>query len=170
MERNYPLSLRQILTRLSDILALKQTGTFFIATDMNTSCRFAVESGKLTYCSHHREQGMAAVQRLLEVGGGSCSFSENQSLPFRASSKIDHQSSLDLLDLHPQPPAPAPLPKPEPTLMNNQPEIAPAIRYYRGQPIVAQTTAPSANEEPIRAHPAATSSKKRYYRGPFIED
>ncbi len=170
MERNYPLSLRQILTRLSDILALKQTGTFFIATDMNTSCRFAVESGKLTYCSHHREQGMAAVQRLLEVGGGSCSFSENQSLPFRSSSKIDHQSSLDMLDLHPQPPAPTPFPKPEPTLMSNKPEIAPAIRYYRGQPIVAQATAPSLNEEPRRAYPAATSGKKRYYRGNLIED
>lgn len=162
MERNCPLSLRQILSRLSEILALKQTGTFFIATDMNTSCRFAVESGKLTYCSHHREQGMDAIQSLLGVGGGSCSFSENQSLPFRPASKIDHQSSLDILDLHPQPPAPTPLPKPEPKPVSSKPEIAPNVRYYRGQPIL--------QEEPRRAYSASTSNKKRYYRGNLIED
>lgn len=171
MERNSSLTLRQILTRLSEILALKQTGTFFIATDMNTSCRFAIESGKLTYCTHHREQGMDAIQSLLAIGGGSCSFSENQSIPFRPSAIVDHLPSLEILDIHPQPPAPAPTARPEPTVMEAKPETAPNIRYYRGQPIVTPTTTTAhVEEEPRLAQPPATSGKKRFYRGGVIED
>ncbi len=82
MERHSPLTLAQILTRLARVLGHKQTGTFYIATDNNTSCRFAVESGKLTHCTHRRDQGNAAIHSLLETSGGSCSFSENQSIAF----------------------------------------------------------------------------------------
>lgn len=167
MERNSSLTLRQMLMRLSDILAVKRTGTFFIATDMNTSCRFAIESGKITHCSHHREQGMAAIQSLLEIGGGSCSFSENQSIPFRPGAIVDHQASLKILDLHPQPPAPAPTPKPE--IKEAKQEATPTIRYYRGQPIVSQP-ATRPKEDSRQARPTSGPTKKRYYRGNLIED
>ena len=78
MERNSQLTLAQILTRLSQILGQKQSGTFFVATDINTSCRFAIEEGKITHCTHKRDQGMTAVRSFLGTQGGSCSFSENQ--------------------------------------------------------------------------------------------
>lgn len=172
MERNSPLTLRQILARLSDILALKQTGTFFIATDQNTSCRFAIESGKLTRCTHRREQGLDAIQSLLEIGGGSCSFSENQFSPFRPEAAIDHLISLEMLEIQPQPPTPAPSVKPEKPEAKAEQKPTPTVRYYRGQPIEVQS-APTASipEEQRRASPSpSTPTKKRYYRGNLIED
>ncbi|WGZ95269.1 MAG: DUF4388 domain-containing protein [Candidatus Thiothrix putei] len=93
--------MEQILNRLANVIGYKQTGTFYIATDHNTSCRFAVNNGKLTHCTHRRDQGQAALLSLLETGGGSCSFSENQSIPFRADAAIEHQASLTLLGITP---------------------------------------------------------------------
>ena len=101
MERHSPLTLDQILTQLASVLGHKQTGTFYIATDNNTSCRFAVNAGKLTHCTHRRDQGAAALRSLLDIQGGSCSFSENQSIPFRAEAMVDHQASLDCLGIQP---------------------------------------------------------------------
>ncbi|MGB3918971.1 hypothetical protein J9253_13900 [Thiothrix litoralis] len=101
MERHSPLTLDQILTQLASVLGHKQTGTFYIATDNNTSCRFAVNAGKLTHCTHHRDQGEAALRSLLETQGGSCSFSENQLIRFRAEAAIEHQASLGRLGIQP---------------------------------------------------------------------
>ena len=72
MERHSPLTLDQILTQLASVLGHKQTGTFYIATDNNTSCRFAVNAGKLTHCTHRRDQGAAALRSILDIQGGSC--------------------------------------------------------------------------------------------------
>lgn len=164
MERHSQLTLPEILAKLAHILAHKQTGTFFIATDANTSCRFAVDSGKITHCAHKRDHGIAALLSLQETGGGSCSFSENQAIPFRADAAVDHQAALDLLGIHPEippkqertaasPPAPAPA-KPAPA------------RYYRGQTAAPDGTLPTS--EPLREQPAtqvAASIPRRIYRG-----
>ncbi|MDD5391432.1 MAG: hypothetical protein PHE17_00300 [Thiothrix sp.] len=133
MERNSQLTLAQMLARLAQILGWKQSGTFFIATDANTSCRFSLESGKITHCTHGRDHGVAAIHSLLNIGGGSCSFSESQFVPFRAEAAIPHQSALDILGICPvlpferpieKAPLPAAIPATAPTRVNN--------RFYRG--------------------------------------
>ncbi len=140
MERNSQLTLAQILTRLSQVLAEKSSGTFFVATDINTSCRFAIADGKITHCVHKRDQGMIAVSSFLETGGGSCSFSENQFAPFREDALVKHQECMDLLGIRPvsrlerplyvaPPPTSAPISAPSPVV------VAPAKvnnRFYRG--------------------------------------
>lgn len=166
MEKHSPLTLPQILDKLAQILALKQTGTFFIATDANTSCRFAVESGKLTHCAHKRDQGIAAIVSLLETGGGSCSFSENQSIPFRSESAIQHQAGLDLLGIHPViPPKLEPVPVPAAA-----PETKPAAprvnnRFYRGGFIPAEAAQPEPAPLPENSPPPPTRVNNRFYRG-----
>ncbi len=104
MERKASFTRQEILDRLADILALKQTGTFYIATNLNTSCRFTIESGKLTHCTHRNERGIRAMRSFLETTGGSCSFAESQLIPFREDDVVDHETSLILLNLHPSPP------------------------------------------------------------------
>lgn len=101
MERKMSLSRQRIMDRLAEILFLKQSGTFYIATNMNTSCRFGIENGKLMHCTHQHARGMHAVRSLLEIRDGSCSFAESQLLPFRQEDVIDHHASLALLDLRP---------------------------------------------------------------------
>lgn len=166
MERHSPLTMEQILNRLASVIGHKQTGTFYIATDHNTSCRFAVNDGKLTHCTHRRDQGQAALLSLLETGGGSCSFSENQSIPFRAEAAIEHQVSLRLLGITPlvppkpvvnAPPARIPPEKSEPVVkMNNQ--------FYRGS---APTTQAASDETPVHKAepPPAPVVNNRFYRG-----
>ncbi|MBO0611989.1 MAG: hypothetical protein RL122_324 [Pseudomonadota bacterium] len=136
MERHSSLTLAQILERLAVVLGHKQTGTFYIATDNNTSCRFGINAGKLTHCTHRRDQGAAALHSLLMTYGGSCSFSENQSIPFRADAAVDHQASLTLLGIQPiiLPRAvvtPLPLPSASPSVIPPRP-LGVNNRFYRG--------------------------------------
>lgn len=165
MERHSQFTLSEIMDKLAHILAHKQTGTFFIATDANTSCRFAIDSGKITHCAHKRDHGVAALLSLQEISGGSCSFSENQSIPFRQESIVDHQTCLDILNLRPVTPAKS-APAPEaPASSSPAPLVkqAPPARYYRGQTSApVQEEAPAAASEPAKQPPAAPT---RYYRG-----
>ena len=135
MERHSSLTLAQILERLAVVLGHKQTGTFYIATDNNTSCRFGINAGKLTHCVHRRDQGDAALHSLLLTYGGSCSFSENQSIPFRADAALDHQASLMLLGIQPITLTRAvvtPLPIAKPTVIPPARPMGVNNRFYRG--------------------------------------
>ncbi|MEB4589757.1 hypothetical protein VSS37_02070 [Candidatus Thiothrix sp. Deng01] len=166
MERHSQFTLSEIMDKLAHILAHKQTGTFFIATDANTSCRFAIDSGKITHCAHKRDHGVAALLSLQEISGGSCSFSENQSIPFRQESIVDHQTCLDILNLRPVIPAKS-APAPEaPASSSPAPLVkqAPPARYYRGQTSAPEQeeTPTAATSEPAKQPPAAPT---RYYRG-----
>jgi hypothetical protein len=164
MERHSPLTLEQILARLASVLGHKQTGTFYIATDNNTSCRFAVASGKLTHCTHRRDQGNAALQSLLETSGGSCSFSENQSIPFRVDAVIDHQASLGILGIHPILPS-RPEPLPQPTIPPEKPAPSPASsRFYRGGHSSADVS-PIEPAAPAAEPPVSPRINNRFYRG-----
>lgn len=166
MEKHSPLTLPQILDKLARILALKQTGTFFIATDANTSCRFAIDSGKLTHCAHKRDQGIAAIHSLLETGGGSCSFSENQSIPFRPEATLPHPIGLALLGIQPVIP-----PRIEPTATTEPVAVEPATlpasnRIFRRGFIPGTTPAPLPGSAPVEEYrPATDTGKKRFYRG-----
>lgn len=95
----YPLA--AVLNQLSAALSTQQSGIFLIATEQNTSCRFAIERGLLTHCTHSREQGKAAVLSLLQIQRASCSFSANLLLPFRAEAAVEHEFCLQILDLQP---------------------------------------------------------------------
>lgn len=167
MERNSSLTLRQMLDRLAEILVHKQTGTFFIATDLNSSCRFFVESGKLTHCTHRRDHGPSAIVSLLEASGGSCSFSENQHIPFRPEAAIDHQLGLQALGIQLViPPKPAPLPEALP--VPEKPAAPPRQnRFYRGGGFEPQETAPvelTVARQDVAQH-AQSRVNNRFYRG-----
>lgn len=166
MERHSPLTLAQILTRLALVLGHKQTGTFYIATDNNTSCRFAVNAGKLTHCTHRRDQGDAAIHSLLATSGGSCSFSENQSIPFRADAVIDPLTTLEWLGIQPITPAKA---EPASTPASIQPAIAPLpspprSRFYRGAHPSAEVL-PITSAAPAVEPPPLPRINNRFYRG-----
>lgn len=93
----YPLA--AVLHQLSATLNSQQSGTFLIATEQNTSCRFAIEHGRITHCTHSRDKGAAAVQSLLQAKQASCAFSENLMLPFRAEAAVTHEFCLKTLGL-----------------------------------------------------------------------
>ncbi|QTR50547.1 DUF4388 domain-containing protein [Candidatus Thiothrix anitrata] len=157
MENNPPLTLTQILARLSQILGQKQSGTFFVATDRNTSCRFALETGKITHCTHGRDQGMNAVRSFLETHGGSCSFSENQFVPFRTEAGVSHQMCMDVLGIRPS------IRIEKPPLLASSPASTRTkgadSRFYRGGYVPTESGA---------AHETATQTAKvdnRFYRG-----
>lgn len=99
MDRSFSLSLAQIIARLAQLVGQKCSGTFFVATDANTSCRFALEEGKITHCVHKRDQGLAALESFLTMNGGSCSFSESQFASFRESALVKHDDCLKLLNI-----------------------------------------------------------------------
>lgn len=133
MEKHSALTLREILDKLAHILAHKQSGTFFIATDANTSCRFALADGKLTHCAHKRDQGFAAIVSLLETTGGSCSFAENQTIPFRSDAAVPHQQALALLGIRIIPPQPSTAASPATLTPAVQPPTPSVNNYfYRG--------------------------------------
>ncbi|QLQ32725.1 MAG: hypothetical protein HZT40_15315 [Candidatus Thiothrix singaporensis] len=164
MERHSQFTLSEIMDKLAHILAHKQTGTFFIATDANTSCRFAIDSGKITHCAHKRDHGVAALLSLQEISGGSCSFSENQSIPFRQESIVDHQTCLDILNLRPVTPAKS-APAPEAPASSSRPvgqASTPCPLLPRANIRPVQEEAPAAASEPAKQPPAAPT---RYYRG-----
>ncbi|MBU0656999.1 MAG: hypothetical protein KJ914_17890 [Gammaproteobacteria bacterium] len=168
MERNSSLSLRQMLDRLAEILVHKQTGTFYIATDMNSSCRFAIESGKLTHCTHKRDHGPDAILSLLETGGGSCSFSENQRIPFRPDAAIDHPLSLQALDIHLViPPKPALIPKPVPAPEKPMARPGSSNYFYRGSSPAPEASAQTEPEAPQQGTTPSAQPRinNRFYRG-----
>lgn len=166
MEKHSPLSLAQILSHLASVLGYKQTGTFYIATDNNTSCRFAINAGKLTHCTHRRDQGQAAVLSLLEVTGGSCSFSENQLIPFRASAAVDHQACLALLSIQPiSPPRQEAMPQVSASIEQSVVPPQVANQFYRGSmPVIAPEPAPL-DARKVEPPPEKPAVNNRFYRG-----
>jgi hypothetical protein len=165
MERNSQLTLVQMLTRLAQILGGKQSGTFFIATDANTSCRFSLESGKITHCTHGRDHGIAALQSLLNIGGGSCSFSESQFVPFRAEAAIPHQTALNTLGICPILPFERPADKvPLPVALAEKAGKPVANnRFYRGGGFAPPDPTPTTHED--TPNPAPPRINNRFYRG-----
>lgn len=131
---NRPLA--DLLAELAALLAQQSSGTFFVATDLNASCRFAITTGKITHCTHGRNQGLAAIQSFLLTQSGSCSFSEQQ-LPYRTSAVVEHEACIALLGITPAPQAPEPDPVVAadlPASASLPPKPASAInnRFYRG--------------------------------------
>lgn len=174
MERSTQLTQQQILMRLAQLLAQKLTGTFLIATDRNTSCRFALQEGKITHCTHSRDQGIKAIQSFALITNGSCSFAESQLFPFHAEAGVDHATTLVLLNLKaywPELRPQTPVPPPAPIATDSKEPPAPVIiegrnRYYRGTvPPDWLTSAP--DKAKVTEPPSTTSNpiNNRFYRG-----
>lgn len=132
----YPIA--AVLNQLASTLSSLQSGVFLIATEQNTSCRFAIERGRITHCTHSRDKGAAAVLSLLQIKQASCAFSENLMLPFRAETAVTHEFCLQALDLQPAKLEEQPkLTNQTPVDLNPEPVVDKAIanrrkRFYRG--------------------------------------
>jgi hypothetical protein len=127
-----------LLQKLSEALGSRQTGTFFVATSDNASCRFCLVQGHITHCSYQRLHGMEALQAFSHIEGGRCSFSPNP-YPFRPHDAVEHAQAIALLGINPMPPLSAPTPIVKPVvvvapLKAHPPKMAPKVKnqYYRG--------------------------------------
>lgn len=171
-------TLDQLLDEIVKPLQQKQTGVFFVATSDNASCRFAINSGRLTHCTFQRLHGSDALQAFINnVSSGRCSFSESMRAPFRDQDALDPDAAMKIpgiaARLQQTPPPPA---------ASETDSAAPAQtrqRLYRGN--VIEDTAPPAPKpgkriyrgvvsEEIPPPKTAKPTKKRYYRGNLIED
>jgi hypothetical protein len=121
-----------LLEKLSEALRSQQSGTFFVATSDNASCRFCLVQGHITHCSYQRLHGMEALRAFSHIEGGRCSFSPNP-YPFRPHDTVEHAQAIALLDINLIPP-PAPIAKP--VMAAPPPKTPPKVRdrnqYYRG--------------------------------------
>ncbi|TXH68624.1 MAG: DUF4388 domain-containing protein [Thiothrix sp.] len=132
----YPLA--TVLKQLSLTLSSQRSGTFLIATEQNTSCRFAIERGRITHCTHSRDKGVAAIFSLLQVKQASCAFSESLMLPFRAEAAVTHEFCVATLDLQTAPFAEQTdltqerLADPSPKAVIESSSSKPRNRFYRG--------------------------------------
>ena len=88
--------LRTILNELKNHLEQQHTGTFFIASDTNTSARLGLKEGKIIYCCYQRFHGIEAINALCHLKSGRWSFS-NSPFPFHNKSVVEHKESLDKL-------------------------------------------------------------------------
>lgn len=86
-----------IWTQLAEILRAGQSGTFFIATSDNNSGRFGIVDGRISHCAYQRLHGDEAVQALMLLEAGRCSFILNQTYPFRERDQVDPTHLLPLL-------------------------------------------------------------------------
>lgn len=132
----YPLA--AVFNQLSSTLSTQLSGTFLIATEHNTSCRFAIERGVITHCTHSREKGAAAVLSLLQIKHASCSFSEHLMLPFRAEAAVEHAFCLQILGLK--------------------------LPVETDSIVIEETIEPAA---PTHPHTSTTNRSNRFYRGGY---
>lgn len=158
----YPLA--RVLKELSSALSTQQSGIFLIATEQNTSCRFAIAHSKITHCTHSRDKGAAAVVSLLQVQQASCSFSVNLMLPFRAEAAVDHDYCVQTLSLtEPM------LAEHKEALSEMESEINATSnerdqRFYRGAH-VATPAAKTQKQSTEHSEKPTLTRRNRFYRG-----
>lgn len=160
MKSNAYADLAQLLHKLSVPLAAKHSGTFFIATEDNTSCRFAIKDGEITHCCYKRFHGSEAIQAIQAGLRGRAAFSENNNSLFRESDKVDHQDVVHQLGLtFPQTAAtdePSVEKKPAPEEPNY------LKKTYRGQEILTEIPKPNTKN--------SVKKPPRMYRGQIVND
>lgn len=158
----YPLA--SVLHELSAALSSQQSGIFLIATEQNTSCRFAIAEGKITHCTHSRDKGAAAVLSLLQVEQASCSFSVNLMLPFRAEAAVDHDYCVQTFNLS-EPVLAEPIEtmreiETETSTINHERDQ----RFYRGAHVAIAATE-SKVQSAENSEKTTLSRRNRFYRG-----
>lgn len=91
-----PLLLHNLATHIDN----KGSGNFFIVTDDNASCRFALSDGKITHCAFKRHKGHSALEAILTSNiRGVARFMPSRS-PLRQNREaIDHDYVMDTLNI-----------------------------------------------------------------------
>lgn len=93
-------SLPLLLHNLADHIDNESSGNFFIVTDDNASCRFALSHGKITHCAFKRHKGHAALEAILTSDiRGIARFMESHSPLRHAREVIDHDLVMDVLNI-----------------------------------------------------------------------
>ena len=153
--------LAQLLYKLSEPLAAKQSGTFFIATDDNTSCRFAIKDGEITHCCYKRFHGLEAIQAIQAGLRGRSAFSENNNSVFRDSDKVEHQEVVRQLGLKFSELEEA---NETPTDDPPAPEAPKYLKKtYRGQEVITKAPTATSSQNTKKKPP-------RMYRGQVLDD
>lgn len=163
-----------IREELSTHLSNKESGTFFIATDDNASCRLGIRNGEITHCIFRRVRGKEALTLLPEINSATCSLSDVQ-FPFRPQDAVSHATALDRLGIDVQSVVDREPPKKRSFYRgllqtSGDAETAPPPRkkkprYYRGQLVETQEMA-----APSESASQPSKRKPRYYRGQLIEE
>ena len=152
-------TLPELMAQLAEPLSQELSGSFFIATDDNTSCRFGIVDGEITHCSYQRFHGLAAIKRLQAGIRGKGAFSENKTTFFTARDQVEHKDAVWMLDIRiPEIVVPE-AEEPDPAMDDSDV----TTRIYRGQVIT---------EPKAEAEPGTESVKKppRMYRGQRLDD
>lgn len=178
METNPYADYNQLLDALAVPLTQKLTGTFFIATDDNGSCRFAIVDGKITHCRYKRLQGKEAILNIQKSLRGRAAFSENNATLFKGEDRVEHEFVVGHLGItltEPTPEQPEDAPEEvtvltsnttEPTADSDAPDEKPNYlkRTYRGQEVLVE--APKEDSEKSQA----PKKPPRMYRGQILDD
>lgn len=147
-------TLPELLAQLAEPLSQKLSGSFFIATDDNTSCRFGIVEGEITHCSYRRYHGLAALKKLQAGIRGKSAFSENKTTFFTARDQVQHKEAVWLLDIRiPE------IVEPDPAADDSDV----TTRIYRGQ-VITEPKAESAQSS------ESTKKPVRMYRGQRLDD
>ncbi len=153
-QADHPTSV-SLLDRLAEALTSQQTGTFFVATNDNASCRFALDNGKITHFAYKRLHGLEALHEFATILSGRWSFSEGISCPFRPHDSVEHMQAVELLGV--KPPSAADITPVTPTVTAISAPIPAAS-------ITSEATVPSVTEAPTKP---AKSRLNMFYRGGF---
>ncbi len=87
-----------ILNELFSICENKNTGTFFVVSEDNTSCQVVIESGQISKCTFGTKKGFEALSALKHINTEKFSFSSNLLLPMDATANIEYsEDALALL-------------------------------------------------------------------------
>ena len=93
-------SLPLLLHNLATFIDSKSTGNFFIVTDDNASCRFALNNGEITHCAFKRRKGHAALEAIITTDiRGMARFVASRSPLCHDKEKIDHDYITDILNI-----------------------------------------------------------------------
>ncbi len=161
-----------LLERLAEALSTQQSGTFFIATQDNASCRFALDNGKITHFAYKRFHGLEAIKEFATILSGRWSFSEAP-CPFRPNDSVEHYQAVELLGV---PMTETTVTSVEPVVeVPSQPAVVETAKparksrlsfFYRGGHSAVEET-PSAEPASTEPAPAISGVKNRFYRGGF---
>ena len=146
-------SLPLLLHNLAGYIDNDSSGNFFIVTDDNASCRFALSNGKITHCAFKRHKGHAALEAILTSDiRGVARFMPSRS-PLRQNREaIDHDYVMDVLNIK----------KLNEVATENLSIEDKKYMMYRGQR--SEVTASDASTEVSASKPSV-----RMYRGQVIE-
>ena len=146
-----PLLLHDLATYIDD----KSSGNFFIVTDDNCSCRFALKEGKITHCAFKRFKGHAALEAIMTSNiRGVARFMQSRSPLYHDKESIDHDYVVDTLNI-------TQLDLSNEDALSNEDKKYITYRGQRAEARAHQTTSPSSLDKP---------QSRRMYRGQIVND